>query len=342
MTGVPKKRNLFAAELSARLGARVQKSGYALWDTMADYRIRCRVTGVQLELNFVPELVLAEFSGFSAPLGESLRAAAEGRPTMLALRVVGLNNGLESPFSLGTPGWLVSAGLENPSSYQVESFDPGYIGRALALRLLFDRRIMKKKDPTDQKPAKKASAKKSSKTPVQPAGGNPAKPATKESDPGDGWDRTIYPRPDMTPAEIEERYGTWAPVGGEPSEEQSRAMVDELWLLLNDPEKLRKRNPIGHIMGIHEGRKPERVHLHFTGEAVAKVRSRQWHPTEDWRENPDGTLDYWLEIAPCWQVKNWVMGFMGKVTVVSPPGFRTIMRDTAVKLVKMYSKEPEE
>ena len=200
---------------------------------------------------------------------------------------------------------------------------------------------MKKKDPTDKQAAKKIPAKKSSKSPAHSASAKPvANPsAAKEKGSEVGWDETIYPRPDMTPAEIEERYGTWAPMAGAPSEEESRSLVDELWLAINDPEKLRNRNPIAHIMGIHEGRKPERVHLRFTREAVAKVRSRQWHPTEDWRENPDGTLDYWLEIAPCWQVKTWVLGFAGKVEVVTPPGLRTIMRDTGVKMMKMYSED---
>ena len=130
-------------------------------------------------------------------------------------------------------------------------------------------------------------------------------------------------------------------LAGKKSEEETRAMVDELWLLLNDPEKFRKLNPIANIMGIHEGRKPEKVHLTFYEEAVEKVLSREWHPTQDWRHHPDGTLDYWLEIAPCWQLKRWVLGFLDKVVVVSPPGFRAIIRDHCVKVAEMYSKKPD-
>ena len=142
----------------------------------------------------------------------------------------------------------------------------------------------------------------------------------------------------MTAAEAEARYGTWAVLAGEPSEEEARAMVEELWLLLNKPEEYKKRNPIAHIMGMHEGRKPEKVHLIFRGEAVDKILGREWHPTQDWRQNPDGTLDYWLEIAPCWQLKSWVLGFLADVTVMSPPGFRAIVRDHWMKVVEVYSK----
>jgi hypothetical protein len=85
MTDVPKMRKLdpFATELSVRLGASVRKSDYVLWDTMAEHCIRCRVSGVRLELNFVPELVLAEFSGFSAPCSFEFVF----QPTRLAIAV---------------------------------------------------------------------------------------------------------------------------------------------------------------------------------------------------------------------------------------------------------------
>ena len=217
----------------------------------------------------------------------------------------------------------------------------------MALGLLFDSALpimKKKKDPTDKKAAKKTPARKASKSPVQPPGGKTADDAPAGGTAASGGSAKP-PRKaikEMTPDEAEAAYGTWAVLAGPQSEEEAREMVDELWLLLNDPAKLRKRNIIGNIMGIHEGRKPEKVHLHIRpGKSVAKVRSRQWHPTEDWRENPDGSLDYWLEIAPCWQMRVWVMGFVGDARVVSPPAFRAFIHDHCAEIAEKYARPPE-
>jgi hypothetical protein len=193
-----------------------------------------------------------------------------------------------------------------------------------------------KKDPADKKPAKKTPAKKTSKSPKKQTSDKPV-----STQGGKRSVKEAKAKQEMSAAEAEARYGTWAVLAGKQSEEEARAMVDELWLLLNDLEEYRKLNPIANIMGIHEGRRPEKVHLIFNGEAVDKVLSREWHPTQDWRHNPDGTLDYWLEIAPCWQLKRWVLGFLGGVTVMSPPGFREIVIDHWRKVVEVYSKDPD-
>jgi hypothetical protein len=210
--------------------------------------------------------------------------------------------------------------------------------------VLFSGLRMKKKDPADRKAAKKKptpkkpAAKQASKSSVQPAAGKSSKPKAAQTKAGIRPTSKPEAEEEMTAAEAEARFGTWA-AAAMGTEEEYRAMADEFWLVLNEPEELRKRSPIAHIMGVHEGRRPEKVHLHIkAGKSVAYIRSRQWHPTEDWRENPDGSLDYWLEIAPCWQVKRWVLGFGGDVTVLNPPGLEAILIDIAEKIMAMYSK----
>jgi hypothetical protein len=131
-------------------------------------------------------------------------------------------------------------------------------------------------------------------------------------------------------------YGTWAVVSGEMEEDEAKAMVDELWWILNEPETYRKLNRLWEIMGPHQGRQPEEIHLRFRGDGALKVLSRQWHPTERWEEHADGTLDYWLTIAPCWQVKRWIMGFLGDVYIVSPLGLRDLIRDTFIRGAKKH------
>ena len=173
------------------------------------------------------------------------------------------------------------------------------------------------------KPAKKGAAKprKAAKSAKKPAKVKAA-PLPAESDPS--------------------AYGTWAVVSGEMEEDEARAMVDELWWILNEPETYRKLNRLWEIMGPHKGRQPEEVHLRFRGDGALKVLSRQWHPTERWEEHGDGSLDYWLTIAPCWQVKRWIMGFLGDVFVVSPPGLRTLIRDNFIRGARKHGIDVSE
>src|SRR5688572_24626426 len=96
-----------------------------------------------------------------------------------------------------------------------------------------------KKDPANKKAAKKTPAKKTSKSPKKQTGDKPANIQGGKL-PG----KAAKAKQEMSAAEAESRYGTWAVLTGKQSEEEARAMVDELWLLLNDPEKYRKLNPI--------------------------------------------------------------------------------------------------
>jgi hypothetical protein len=165
-----------------------------------------------------------------------------------------------------------------------------------------------------------------------PAGPSPAaSPKPKRAATG------AAPEPgDLPPPPTAEELGTWAFLTQGMSEEEKRAMVEEFWLITHDVEKLRNLNRLESIVGPRDGRDPEKVHVQFRGEAVKKVMARKWHPTESWELHPHGTLDYWLEIAPCWQIKNWVLGFGLEARVISPPGFRAVMRDEGIKLMKKY------
>ena len=86
---------------------------------------------------------------------------------------------------------------------------------------------------------------------------------------------------------------------------------------------------------------PEKVHIQFCGKAAMKIMSREWHPTERWQLNPNGILDYSLEIAPCWQLKRWVTGFIENARVISPPEFRAVVLDHWIQGIEKYRDQAE-
>jgi hypothetical protein len=133
-------------------------------------------------------------------------------------------------------------------------------------------------------------------------------------------------------------YGTWHVVAGEMEEDEARAMVEELYLLLNEREKYDELNRLGEVVGVHKGRKPEEVYVQFRGPAVEQVMSRQWHPTELWRLRDDGILEYRVKIAPCWQIKRWIMRHGADARVISPRGLQEVIRKEVLEALKNYEK----
>lgn len=112
-------------------------------------------------------------------------------------------------------------------------------------------------------------------------------------------------------------------------------MMDDLGRVLNPG---RHTGPSAmsfhHIVGIHEGRQPELVHLRFDPEGQARLLKEQWHPSERIEPRPDGDVDYFVEIAPCWQIKRWIFGFGGNVEVIAPPDLEQLVIDSYRRIVE--------
>jgi hypothetical protein len=132
-------------------------------------------------------------------------------------------------------------------------------------------------------------------------------------------------------------FGTWHVVAGEMEEDEARAMMDELYLILNEPGYT-ELNHLGEVVGVHKGRQPEEVYVQFRGPAVEQVIARQWHPTELWRLRDDGILEYRLKIAPCWQIKRWVMRHGADAKVISPRGLHEVIRKEVLAALKQYEE----
>jgi predicted DNA-binding transcriptional regulator YafY len=70
------------------------------------------------------------------------------------------------------------------------------------------------------------------------------------------------------------------------------------------------------------GGKPETVELVFGAEMAGYIRERSWHESQTLSDEPDGGVRLVMEVAPAFELKAWVKGFLPHVQVVRPASLR--------------------
>jgi len=73
--------------------------------------------------------------------------------------------------------------------------------------------------------------------------------------------------------------------------------------------------------GISGGR-PETVELVFDAEMAGYIRERTWHESQSLQDQEDGSVKLVMDVAPGFELKAWIKGFLPHVTVVRPAGLR--------------------
>jgi len=70
------------------------------------------------------------------------------------------------------------------------------------------------------------------------------------------------------------------------------------------------------------GGKPVAVELAFDAEMAGYIRERVWHESQSMKENTDGSVVLQMSVAPSWELKSWIKGFLPHVRVVQPASLR--------------------
>ena len=70
------------------------------------------------------------------------------------------------------------------------------------------------------------------------------------------------------------------------------------------------------------GGKPQTIELVFAAEIAGYVRERNWHESQTISEDPDGSVRLTLEVAPSFDLKSWIKGFLPHVKVARPQSLR--------------------
>ena len=73
--------------------------------------------------------------------------------------------------------------------------------------------------------------------------------------------------------------------------------------------------------GIMGGR-AQTIELVFAAETAGYVRERSWHESQTLSDEPDGGVRLTLEVAPSFDLKAWIKGFLPQVRVIRPASLR--------------------
>ena len=76
------------------------------------------------------------------------------------------------------------------------------------------------------------------------------------------------------------------------------------------------------------GGKPEPVEIVFDAEMAGYIQERVWHESQQIEEGPNGSVVLRMSVAPGFELKSWIKGFLPHVRVVKPASLREeIARD---------------
>jgi predicted DNA-binding transcriptional regulator YafY len=73
--------------------------------------------------------------------------------------------------------------------------------------------------------------------------------------------------------------------------------------------------------GIAGGR-PESVEIAFEAAMAGYIRERVWHESQRIEERPDGSVVLRMSVAPGWELRSWIKGFLPHVRVLAPASLR--------------------
>ena len=70
------------------------------------------------------------------------------------------------------------------------------------------------------------------------------------------------------------------------------------------------------------GGKPEVVEVAFAAPMAGYIRERVWHESQSLVDKPDGSVVLRMNVAPGWELKSWIKGFLPHVRVLQPASLR--------------------
>ncbi|MBM3300546.1 MAG: YafY family transcriptional regulator, partial [Deltaproteobacteria bacterium] len=85
--------------------------------------------------------------------------------------------------------------------------------------------------------------------------------------------------------------------------------------------------------------KPELVRVWFRSTAAQVVKERIWHPTQEIREQEDGSLIVSLEVPINYEIISWILGFGSAATALEPASLRDRIREELNVSLRAYQSD---
>ena len=85
------------------------------------------------------------------------------------------------------------------------------------------------------------------------------------------------------------------------------------------------------------GGKAEPVEVVFDGEMAGYIRERVWHESQSLEDRADGSVVLRMNVAPGWELRSWIKGFLPYARVVQPASLREEIARDLEKARKSFS-----
>lgn len=111
---------------------------------------------------------------------------------------------------------------------------------------------------------------------------------------------------------------------------------------LPSPERFSPDTYFGEAWRLQRGAERQRVVVRFSPEQARFVRGRVWHPTQETREEPDGSLVLAFRVLGLEEIMRWLLQFGSHVEVLEPPALRSAIAKEAERIVAIYRNQKTE
>ncbi|WP_148235726.1 helix-turn-helix transcriptional regulator [Thermaerobacter marianensis] len=102
------------------------------------------------------------------------------------------------------------------------------------------------------------------------------------------------------------------------------------------PERFSPDVYFGEAWRLQRGAERQRVVVRFRPPQARYVRGRVWHPSQDARDEPDGSLVLSFQVLGTDEIMRWLLQFGAGVEVLEPPSLREAMAAEAEAMLAQY------
>jgi predicted DNA-binding transcriptional regulator YafY len=103
-------------------------------------------------------------------------------------------------------------------------------------------------------------------------------------------------------------------------------------------ETIQPDDLLRHAWGVWYGSRLTRVVLRFDADVAARVQETLWHPAQEIRVEPDGSLIWSVQIAGTLELVSWIRGWGHEVEVLEPESLRQEIADSLHRAAQRYKE----
>lgn len=105
------------------------------------------------------------------------------------------------------------------------------------------------------------------------------------------------------------------------------------------PARFSLQKLLQHSFGVHSGAGDFAVLVRFDHLAADYIREKKWHPSQEIRDLPDGSLELRLRLSSLGEVQRWILSWGGSALPLEPPELVASIRNAAQNILDRTAAE---